>query len=102
MEQASQKAYDELDVDKYKILATLDKRTSKICQDLDGEVFNVKDAIVGVNMPPFHWHPYCRTTTIPYIQDDYSTRFARDSKGKRIEVSSSMTYEEWAKIYKID
>ena len=54
MEQASQKAYDELDIDKYKILATLDKRTSKICQDLDGEVFNVKDAVVGVNMPPFH------------------------------------------------
>lgn len=54
MEQASQNAYDELDIDKYKILATLDKRTSKICQDLDGEVFNVKDAIIGVNMPPFH------------------------------------------------
>ena len=54
METASQKAYDELDIDKYKILATLDKRTSKICQDLDGEVFNVKDAVVGVNMPPFH------------------------------------------------
>ena len=54
MEQASQNAYIECDVDKYEILATLDKRTSKICQDLDGEVFNVKDAIVGVNMPPFH------------------------------------------------
>lgn len=54
MEQASQKAYAECDVDKYEILATLDKRTSKICQDLDGEVFNVKDAIAGVNMPPFH------------------------------------------------
>lgn len=54
MEISSQKAYAECDIDKYKILATLDKRTSKICQDLDGEVFNVKDAIVGVNMPPFH------------------------------------------------
>ena len=54
METASQKAYDELDVDKYKILATLDKRTSEICQKLDGEVFNVKDAVIGVNMPPFH------------------------------------------------
>ena len=54
MEQASQKAYDELDIDKYKILATLDKRTSEICQKLDGEVFNVKDAVIGVNMPPFH------------------------------------------------
>ena len=54
MEASSQKAYIECDVDKYEILATLDKRTSKICQDLDGEVFNVKDAVVGVNMPPFH------------------------------------------------
>lgn len=54
MEQATQKAYDELGVDKYEILATLDKRTSDICQRLDGEVVNVKDAIVGVNMPPFH------------------------------------------------
>ena len=54
METSSQKAYVECDIDKYEILATLDKRTSKICQDLDGEVFNVKDAIVGVNMPPFH------------------------------------------------
>ena len=54
METASQKAYGELEVDKYQILATLDKRTSGICQRLDGEVFNVKDAIVGVNMPPFH------------------------------------------------
>ena len=54
MEQASQNAYIECDIDKYEILATLDKRTSKICQDLDGEVFNVKDAVVGVNMPPFH------------------------------------------------
>ena len=54
MEQASQKAYTECDVDKYQILATLDKRTSKICQDLDGEVFNVKDAVAGLNMPPFH------------------------------------------------
>ena len=54
MEQASQNAYIECDIDKYEILATLDKRTSKICQDLDGEVFNVKDAVIGVNMPPFH------------------------------------------------
>ena len=54
MEIASQKAYGECDVTKYQILATLDKRTSEICQKLDGEVFNVKDAIVSVNMPPFH------------------------------------------------
>ena len=54
MGEATAKAYEELEVDKYQFLATLDKRTSKICQDLDGEVFNVKDAVIGVNMPPFH------------------------------------------------
>ena len=99
METASQKAYDELDIDKYKILATLDKRTSKICQDLDGEVFNVKDAVVGVNMPPFHWHPYCRTTTIPYIDDINETRIARDKNNKLTEVSKSMKYKEWYKTF---
>jgi len=30
-----------------------------------------------------------------------STRFARDEKGKSIEIPSSMTYKEWAKFYKI-
>ena len=54
MEQASQSAYNELNVDRYEILATLDSRTSSMCQKLDGKVFNVKDATVGVNMPPFH------------------------------------------------
>ena len=102
MEQATQKAYIECDVDKYEILATLDKRTSEICQRLDGEVVNVKDAVVGVNMPPFHWHPFCRTTTIPYIEDDYSTRFARDKEGKAIEVRSSMKYKQWKKEFGID
>ena len=99
MEQASQSAYNELNVDRYEILATLDSRTSSMCQKLDGKVFNVKDATVGVNMPPFH--PRCRTTTCPHIDNDYSTRFARDKNNKAIEVNSSMKYSEWAKIYKI-
>ena len=47
-------------------------------------------------------HVHCRSCEIPYIEGSYSTRFARDSKGKRIEVPSSMTYEELDKIYKID
>ena len=47
-------------------------------------------------------HPRCRSCEIPYIENDYSTRFARDSKGKRIEIPSSITYKEWKEIYKID
>ena len=100
MGEATAKAYEELEVEKYQFVATLDKRTSKICQDLDGEIIDLKDRVVGVNASPMH--PNCRSCEIPYIKDDYSTRFARDAKGKRIEVSASMTYHEWAKIYKVE
>ena len=100
MGESTARAYEEMNVDKYQFLATLDNRTSEICQKLDGKVFNLKDRVVGVNASPMH--PRCRSCEIPYIDDNYSTRFARDSKGKRIEVSSSMTYKEWKEIYKID
>ncbi|GHU86452.1 hypothetical protein FACS1894198_6380 [Clostridia bacterium] len=35
---AEKDSYRELGIQKYKILATLDDRTSEICQNLDGEV----------------------------------------------------------------
>ena len=47
-------------------------------------------------------HVHCRSCEIPYIENDYSTRFARDSKGKRIEIPSNITYKEWKEIYKIN
>lgn len=97
--ESTAKAYNELGVEKYQFVATLDKRTSEICQNLDGKVFDLKDRVVGVNASPLHVN--CRSCEIPYIDNNYSTRFARDNKGKRIEVSNSMTYEEWAKIYKV-
>ena len=99
MGEATYKAYEELDVEQYQFIATLDKRTSDICQSLDGKVFNIKDRIVGVNASPMH--PRCRSCEIPYVEDSYTTRFARDEKGKAIEVPSNMTYKEWAKIYNI-
>lgn len=36
-------AYEELDIDKYRFIATLDKVTCKHCAELDNRVFNVKD-----------------------------------------------------------
>ena len=100
MSESTAKAYEEMNVEKYQFLATLDNRTSEICQKLDGKVFDLKDRVVGVNASPCH--PSCRSCEIPYIENDYSTRFARDSKGKRIEIPSNITYKEWKEIYKID
>ena len=48
---------------KYEIFAAIDSRTSQICRDMDGKVFNFTDAQVGITMPPFH--AYCRTTILP-------------------------------------
>lgn len=101
-ERASFDVYDELEVEKYQILATLDNRTTDICRHLDGEIFDKKDAKIGVTAPPFHC--YCRTTTIPYIggvtDAEGTTRTARDSKtGKSVAVKGDLTYEQWEDTY---
>jgi len=96
---AQMQSYKEMGIERYEILATLDLRTSKICQDMDGMIFFVKDYDVGVNAPPFH--PRCRTVTIPYFDDDIkSTRAARDIESDKTHyISSDMTYDTWRQKY---
>lgn len=98
---ATKDSYNELGLEKYEILATLDNRTSQICQSLDGHVFNMKDYNVGITAPPFH--PYCRTTTCPYFNDEFTKdkkRAARDeSTGKTYYVDSDLTYPQWEAKY---
>jgi len=84
-------------VKQYEYLATLDNRTSEICQDLDGQVFDVDDAVTGLNYPPMHVR--CRSTTVAKFDDEISTRRARDEKGNTYTVPSNVTYKEWAKKY---
>lgn len=60
--------YDDLDVEKYEILAEVDDRTSEICLNLNGHVFDAKDFEPGVTAPPFH--PNCRTITAPWFPED--------------------------------
>lgn len=95
--QSRMDAYKELGVEQYKYTATLDKRTSSICRHMDGEVFAVSEAEVGVNYPPLH--AYCRSTTIPYYEDNVKERVARDEDGKNQAVPGDMTYEQWEKEY---
>lgn len=51
---ASRDAFAELDVEQYEIIATLDHKTSTICQDMDGRVFKLKDFEPGITANPFH------------------------------------------------
>lgn len=100
IEQGTLAAYKEDGVKKYQILATLDMKTSDICRSEDGEIYDVDKAVVGVNYPPFH--PFCRTTTVPYYEDveNEGTRVARDPKtGKGYEVPADMNYKQWYDLY---
>lgn len=96
---SQKEAFNELDVEKFENVATLDSHTSAICQDMDGTVFDMKDYEPGVTAPPFH--PYCRTVTVPYFEDEYEPgeRAAKDENGKTYYVSSDMKYKDWKKQY---
>ena len=87
-------------VEQYEIVATLDSHTSDICQNIDGQVFPMKDFEPGVTAPPFH--VYCRSTTVPYFEEDFGQvgkRAARGEDGKTYYVSADMTYKEWKKSF---
>lgn len=95
--EAQKNCFNELDVEKFEIVATLDSHTSELCQSLDGQVFDMKDYQAGVTAPPFH--PWCRTTTVPYFEDNFTERAARDAEGNTYYVPSTMTYKDWKKTF---
>lgn len=93
---SQKKAFDELDVEEYEIVATLDSRTSEICRDMDGKHFPMEDYKAGITAPPFH--VYCRSTTVPYFDDEFTLgeeRASRDKDGKTINIDASITYKKW-------
>ncbi|WP_053178019.1 minor capsid protein [Peribacillus loiseleuriae] len=94
---AQRETFSELDVERYEIVATLDSKTSSICQSMDGQVFKMSEFEPGVTANPFH--PYCRTTTVPYFEDNYSQRIARGKDGKVYYIDSKIKYPEWEKRF---
>lgn len=94
---AQKECFNDLDVEQYEIVATLDSHTSDICRSLDGQVFPMKDFQPGVTAPPFH--VYCRSTTVPYFDEnfgDIGERAARDEEtGKTYYIPDDMNYQEW-------
>lgn len=94
---AQKEAFKGLDVERYEIVATLDFKTSEICQSMDGKVFKMSEYEPGVTASPFH--PRCRTTTAPYFDDNFGERFARNRDGKVIYIPSNIKYSEWKKRF---
>lgn len=98
---ASQRdAFNDLDVEKYEILATLDSRTSETCRVMDGEVIPMSEYKPGVTAPPFHVR--CRSTTVPFFEDEFTVleqRAARGEDGKYYTVPASMKYKDWENVF---
>lgn len=96
---AQKDCFNDLDVEEYEIVATLDSHTSDICRSLDGKVFKMSDYKPGVTAPPFH--VYCRSTTAPHFKDNFDTgeRAARGADGKTYYVPDDVTYSEWKKAF---
>lgn len=95
--QATLDSYESTELEKYQFVATLDFKTSSICQALDNTIHLTKDAQEGVNMPPMH--PNCRSTTVPYIEGmDYSKmeRLAYNPEtGQPYYINQDMSYNDW-------
>ena len=93
---AQKDCFAELDVEQFEIVATLDSHTSEICQEMDGKHFEISKWEVGVNAPPFH--PWCRSTTVPYFDDEFDAvgeRAARGADGKTYYIPADMKYKDW-------
>lgn len=97
---AQKECFNDLGVEEYEIVATLDFHTSDICQNMDGKVFPMKDYEPGVTAPPFH--VWCRSCTVPYFSENYGQigkRAAREEDGKTYYVPADMTYSEWKESF---
>lgn len=102
--QAAKDSYTRYGLEEYQLSATLDLKTSEICQEMDRKHFPMKDMKQGINAPPFH--PNCRTAIMPYFGDDLQRRMqaevgrmARDPvTGKSVRVGD-LSYKEWYNKY---
>lgn len=98
--EADAMAYEEMGINKYVFVATLDNRTSEICQSHDGKIYDYENKKVGVNFPPLH--PNCRSKTRGYVGEDAERQLKRRARNPitgKTEVINNIPYNEWIKQY---
>lgn len=89
---ASIESYKGIGIKEFVYVATLDTRTSSICQALDGNRFPVTSS---ENYPP--QHPNCRSTTRAYLGEEYEpdARIMRDPNTGRNRYIGNISYDQW-------
>ena len=94
-------SYEEAGITQYRYLATLDDRTTDICQRKDGNIYDFKDMQVGVNFPPLHFG--CRSSITAYFPEDDMSEKKRTARspvtGTNYKVPADISYQEWDRLY---
>ena len=97
---AREDCMNDLGVEEFEFVATLDSITSEICRGMDGKHYPMSEYVIGVTAPPLH--PNCRSCTCPYFDDEFTVnekRAARGEDGKTYYVPADTSYEEWKKSF---
>lgn len=97
---ARQDCMNNLGVEEFEVVETLDSHTCGTCGDMDGKHYPMKEFAIGVTSPPYH--PNCRGCTCPYFDDEFTIgekRAERGSDGKTYYVPADITYNDWKKAF---
>ncbi len=95
--EAKLREYEDLEVEEYEIVCTLDERTCPTCGRMDGKCFPVKGS-----HPRPSFHPNCRCIIREKLSPEQIAdmeRSARDEDGRTIRVPASMSYAEWRRTF---
>jgi len=92
---ATEEIYNDIGIDKWIYVATLDSRTSEQCREHDGTISKVGEGPVIPN------HVNCRCCHASYLGKDYEPdlRSMRNPVTGKTEYVKNMTYNEWKKLY---
>lgn len=96
---AQKECFEELDVEEFEVVETLDFKTCEQCGDMDGQHFPMSEYVIGTTVPPFH--PRCRGCVCPYFEDEFDLagqRIAKDAEGGTFYVSWDTTYKQWQQM----
>lgn len=92
------KSFEDLGVEKVELLATLDLKTSKICQNKDQKIVELKGATIGIDLPPFH--PHCRTVFVAIFDDKLEEQLTTSNGRKARDPIDNKSYTTGLKDYK--
>lgn len=80
--------YRKYRIDKYRFMGGGCEK----CRELNNQVFDIEDAVVGINYPPIH--PNCKCTTCAYFELSIF-----DEQRNVTPLNENIKYQEWKKKY---